>query len=134
MNGKAIRLRPHHGLCIRHFTGKGYSPAFVENMTRVIAGLRAAPETDIELTAGADVLCASCPHNQSGRCASAPKPDGYDRAVLRHCGLRFGQRIPWDEFERRVEQQILRPGCLEQVCRGCQWLDLCRGQSRTCNN
>ena len=82
MNGKAIRLRPHHGLCIRHFTGKGYSPAFVENMARVIAGLRAAPETDIELTAGADVLCASCPHNQSGWCASAPKPDRYDRAVL----------------------------------------------------
>ena len=114
MNGKAIRLRPHHGLCIRHFTGKGYSPAFVENMARVIAGLRAAPETDIELTAGADVLCASCPHNQSG--------------------LRFGQRIPWDEFERRVEQQILRPGRLEQICQGCQWLDICRGQSRICNN
>lgn len=134
MNGKAIRLRPHHGLCIRHFTGKGYSPAFVENMTRVIAGLQAAPETDIELTAGADVLCASCPHNQSGRCASAPKPMGMTVPCCGTAACGLGQRIPWDEFERRVEQQILRPGCLEQVCRGCQWLDLCRGQSRTCNN
>ena len=61
---KMIRLRPHHGLCIQHFTGKGYSAAFVANMTHVIAVLRAMPETQIELTADMDVLCACCPHNQ----------------------------------------------------------------------
>ena len=29
-------LRPHHGLCIAFFEGKGYNQKFVENMTNVV--------------------------------------------------------------------------------------------------
>ena len=123
---KMIRLRPHHGLCIQHFTGKGYSAAFVANMTHVIAVLRAMPETQIELTADMDVLCACCPHNQEGACESSPKPSLYDQAVLQCCGLQMGQRLSWKEFQKHVSQRILERGLLEQVCRGCQWLSLCQ--------
>lgn len=122
-------LRPHHGLCIRHFTGKGYSPAFVTNMEQVIARLCAAPETEIALTAGADVLCACCPHNQNGRCASAPKPAQYDAAVLRLCGLEVGKRLPWREFQQQVETRVLSEGLLQEVCKDCQWLSLCEKQN-----
>ena len=110
----------------QHFTGKGYSAAFVANMTHVIAVLRAMPETQIELTAGVDVLCACCPHNQEGACESSPKPSLYDQAVLQCCGLQMGQRLSWKEFQKHVSQRILERDLLEQVCRGCQWLSLCQ--------
>lgn len=126
---RPLALRPHHGLCIRHFTGKGYSPAFVENMACVIAALRAEPAAEILLATGADTLCVCCPHNRGGVCASAPKPCAYDVAVLRLCDLEPGQRICWRDFQKLVERRILRPGLLETVCAGCQWLEICRSQN-----
>lgn len=135
MMGKAaVRLRPHHGLCIRHFTGKGYSPAFVANMTRLIDALHAEPETEIELADGADVLCACCPHNQNGRCESSPKPSRYDVDVLRLCGLKVGDRLPWWEFQQRVEEQILSAGLLTTICSDCQWLPICEKQQNEMDN
>ena len=31
-----VVLRPHHSLCIQFFEGKGYSPQFVDGMTKTI--------------------------------------------------------------------------------------------------
>ena len=33
----ALTMRPHHALCALFFEGKGYSPAFIENMTALLA-------------------------------------------------------------------------------------------------
>lgn len=121
-----VRLRPHHGLCIRHFRGMGYSEAFVENMSRVIEGLRGDPQQEILLCAGPDALCGACPHRRGGGCASGQKPVEYDERCLALCGLRVGESLSWAAFARRVEENIILPGRLEQVCRGCQWLALCK--------
>lgn len=121
-----MTLRPHHGLCIRHFTGKGYSPGFVENMARVITQLHDAPEQEICLRMREDILCGNCPHNEPGGCTSGQKVRRYDAAVLALCGLEDGVVLTWGEFERLVEERILSAGLLETVCRGCQWLALCR--------
>lgn len=56
-----MKLRPHHLLCTQTFTGKGYSADFVENMQAITAFLRRGPDAAIELTFGADCLCAKCP-------------------------------------------------------------------------
>lgn len=121
-----MTLRPHHGLCIRHFTGKGYSPSFVANMARVITQLHDAPEQEICLRMREDILCGNCPHNEPGGCTSGQKVRRYDAAVLALCGLEDGVVLTWGEFERLVEERILSAGLLETVCRGCQWLALCR--------
>ncbi len=34
-----VRLRTHHLLCLLTYVGRGYSPAFVENMDQVAARL-----------------------------------------------------------------------------------------------
>ena len=31
-----IRLRPHHGMCLAYFEGKGYSDDFTENMQHML--------------------------------------------------------------------------------------------------
>ena len=61
-----LRLRPHHGLCLLHFVGEGYSDAFTENMSRVAGMLRAHPDTEIIVQEGCDDLCRHCPHRCHG--------------------------------------------------------------------
>lgn len=122
----ACELRPHHALCFGFFRGKGYSDAFVENMTAFVSRLRAEDPT-VTLVCSADGVCAACPHNRRGVCESADKTRRYDAAVLALTGLREGENLPWTELRRRVEERILAPGRLEEVCGDCQWHALCRG-------
>ena len=124
----AYKLRPHHGLCAGFFRGKGYDAAFTENMTAVVAALGADPA--VELICACDVLCARCPHGESGVCDAARKVDRYDRAVLSLCGLSDGQKLPWSRFRAAVEEKILRPGDLEAVCGDCEWFSFCKTLER----
>ncbi|MBC8570320.1 DUF1284 domain-containing protein [Zongyangia hominis] len=121
-----VTLRPHHGLCIRHFAGKGYSPAFVKRMAEVIEELRRNPGQPIFLRSGADVLCAACPHRREEGCASGQKPVDYDATCLKLCGLKEGAVLSWEAYAKRVEEAVIAPGRLEEVCKGCQWIALCR--------
>ena len=118
------KLRPHHGLCIAFFEGKGYSPDFVENMTRVIAALD-ADDPEITLTDRADVICAACPNDHGGVCESADKVARYDSAVLRLIGRKRGDTLHYSEFRALVDACILSPGKLGEVCLDCQWYGIC---------
>jgi len=55
-----VELRAHNLLCIQGFVGKGYSPEFVANMTRVIESL--GDETRVTVIAAPDALCSACPN------------------------------------------------------------------------
>ena len=119
-----LPLRPHHGLCTAFFQGKGYSPAFADNLAQVIGTLEGNPE--VVLTAAPDGVCACCPNCGPEGCASAEKVLGYDRAVLALCGLTEGQHLPAAEFRALTEERILRPGRREEICGDCQWTALCK--------
>lgn len=118
-------IRPHHGLCIRFFQGKGYSPEFITNMTEIVEKLGENPE--IRLVSGGDALCRTCP-NRVGDvdCRSDEKVRGYDRAVLDRCGLDYDSVLSWQAFSARVEAEILDLNLRETICGGCQWTDLCK--------
>lgn len=119
-----MQLRPHHGLCIGFFEGKGYSEAFVRHMTEVIARL-AAEDPEITLVTHCDVLCDACPHNQGGVCESDEKVSRYDNAVLQYCGLTAGDTLRWSAFRTRVTAQILHEKKLGAVCGDCMWQSIC---------
>lgn len=120
----AYRIRPHHGLCLAFFRGKGYSGAFVENMARMKAALEENPR--ICLAEGTDEICAACPNNLDGRCESEEKVTRYDREVLRRCGLTVGEVLPYRDFEALVVRHILNAGQRAEICGDCQWDALCR--------
>lgn len=122
-----VHLRPHHGLCIQQFVGKGYSEEFVDNMKAVIRSLDGQPQQEIELCCKADDLCSSCPHRREQGCASGQKVEEYDAACLALCGYTPGQRVPWQEFREAAARKIIRAGKLQAVCRECEWLPLCLG-------
>ena len=64
-----MRLRGHNLLCIQGFVGKGYSPEFVANMTRVVDSL--GRNARIEVVAEPDDLSAKT-GEIANRLASGP--------------------------------------------------------------
>ncbi|MBP0967859.1 MAG: DUF1284 domain-containing protein [Oscillospiraceae bacterium] len=121
-----LRLRPHHLLCIPHFTGHGYDAAFTANMTAVTDLLRAHPETPVILTPDCDDLCAACPHSKDGVCASQEKVTALDSAVLAACALPAGHPAAWSALTEPVRRCILQTDLFRQICSSCEWYDLCR--------
>ena len=77
----SFHLRPHHGMCLPKFVGKGYGDTFISNMQAVHDLLYSHPETEIILQKGCDDLCAHCPHRTGRRCDSK-HPDLFDERVL----------------------------------------------------
>lgn len=124
MEKQAFPLRPHHGLCLRFFQGKGYSDNFVANMGIIQQTLESNPM--IRLAPEMDNICGSCPNNQSGICTAQEKVLRYDAGVLRLCGLEPGQILPYQDFARKITQVILQPGRREEICSDCQWSGLCQ--------
>ena len=121
-----LRLRPHHLLCIPHFTGHGYDAAFTANMAAVTARLSAHPETPVRLTTGCDDLCAACPHNTDGVCHSQEKVTALDAAVLAACALPAEHAAEWAALAETVRANILQTEAFQQICSCCEWFDLCR--------
>ena len=97
------KLRPHHGLCIRFFVEKGYSPEFTENMKKVIAELESGDPV-LTLCTGADVICRACTNNICGTCRDGEKVAAFDNALMDLCGLEEGQEIRWSELTDRVRK------------------------------
>lgn len=124
--GEPVPLRAHHGLCFAFFRGKGYSEGFTAHMGRTLAVLR-RENPPVRLLIGEDVLCSACPNNLQEKGCSSCKPADYDAAVLRLCGLREGDILPYRAFAAAAEEKILAAGLRETVCGDCLWNELCAG-------
>jgi len=121
-----VRLRGHNLLCIQGFVGKGYSPGFVANMTRVVAGL--GDDAEVTVVAEPDALCTACPHLAAGGCTlhGEGTEQGIvlqDRDVLARLGLAAGQTVTWGEIRRRIRASVA-PADLPSICGRCPWLPL----------
>ncbi|NCB94292.1 MAG: DUF1284 domain-containing protein [Clostridia bacterium] len=117
------KIRAHHGMCLFYFQGKGYSGEFVENMTKMKEIMGTNPR--ITLLGQTDDICRRCPSNIEGCCESAEKVARYDRGVLERTGLREGDELKWDEFEKLVIENILKVNKREEICGDCQWSSIC---------
>lgn len=117
------KLRPHHGMCIAFFGGKGYSSEFVVHMSEMINRLEKNPL--VCLTAQTDEVCFKCPNNQNGICETAEKVAEYDRQVLERCNLTDGIILPYMDFKKAVYEQILIPNKRKEICWNCQWNEIC---------
>jgi len=123
-----VRLRTHHLLCILTYIGKGYSPAFTDNMT-VIAGRISAGE-NIEIVEGPDEICAPrfaeenvhcCDESVHNRDLQAAKDVGRILQVPIHPGAKLCLDKPsLKRLRAAFTQDQVRAACID-----CQWGDLC---------
>jgi hypothetical protein len=121
-----VRIRAHNLLCIQGFVGKGYSPEFVANMTRIVGGL--GGRTEVTVVDSPDSLCAACPNLAASGCALHGEGTEkgivkQDRDVLARLGLAAGQTVAWGEILDRIRASV-RPDDLDDVCGTCPWLPL----------
>ena len=118
---KVYKIRPHHGMCLAYFEGKGYSQGFVRHMGEVLSLLEEGAL--VEMTVAGDNICSAC-----------PKVETYDRAVLSFCDLKENEQLDFSEFTQRVQKRILETGKREEICGNCQWNEICRSRKSRWEN
>jgi hypothetical protein len=121
-----LRLRGHHLLCLFGFRGFGYSPEFVEGMSRVARTFFADEPANVMLVEGCDDICEACPHRTERGCAKQPdageRISARDRSVLELLRLSPGGTFVNNDLRRRVLDRFA-PGALHDICKGCEWLE-----------
>ncbi len=114
-----MKLRGHHLFCTALFSGHGYDDGFSRKMAAAIKAMEAG-ET-IELTAGADEICAACPNLlEAGDCALGTEDVlRRDRAALQVLGLTVGEQLNWSRAGKLLS--ALTEEQFQQVCGSCRW-------------
>ncbi len=118
---RAIRLRPHHLLCLLAFKGEGYSPEFIERAKRLQRSWL-EDGTVVEVVEGLDELCTDCPE-LSEECVSTTDDAGayqLDRAAASFLDVELGPYRS-DDLLRLIRSNFVVERCYE-VCNGCSWL------------
>lgn len=123
---KIYSLRPHHGMCLAYFEGKGYSDGFAAHMGEMLEKLE--KEAVLQLVVTGDEICQACPNLQNGTCSTEELVASYDRAVLKLCSLRENEVLKFRDFVSVVQEKILEPGRRTEICGGCQWNEICRNK------
>lgn len=118
-------LRPHHGLCIQFYEGKGYSEEFIQQMDLFIAMIKNNPNRNIRLHTDTDTLCSACPNNKDNSCFTYDKVLQYDQKVLTLCDYKQDQVVPIKEFLDCVREIIIDTKQLDTVCSDCEWYSIC---------
>lgn len=118
-----FKLRPHHGLCIQFFEGKGYSDSFISNMNNMIDDLN--DTTSILITMDMDYVCACCPNNNDQICKTQEKVLRFDEKVAELCRLKAGQCITYSEFRKIIIQNVILDDKMKTVCKECKWAAIC---------
>ena len=122
-----VKLRPHHLLCTQGYEGKGYSQAFVDNMTRITQYLRHSPYAMVEIVQSTDDICAHCPKMLGqGLCQSDEKVLRYDQKVVDYFGVKPCVYV-YKDLVATINQQMTQ-AMMDDICGDCGWYDtsLCR--------
>lgn len=122
-----LKMRPHHGVCLQFFEGKGYSGEFVENMTRIKHELENCKGTEIVFVEKNDAICCSCPENVRAACTVNGKASEYDKKCLKTLGFAIGSRVTWEKLNKLVCSKIIAdPGVRLKICGDCRWNAICQ--------
>jgi hypothetical protein len=123
----AVRLRPHHLLCVLTYVGKGYSRDFVENFDRLAERLSAGEA--VEIVSGPDDICR--PLMGGGCHCLEASPHRRDRIAARLIGMvanvtvEAGAPLQLSPALVGALREAFTDGRLRGACDGCEWFDLC---------
>lgn len=126
-----LKIRPHHILCMRAYSGNGYSEEFKMKMEGIIKEIKAYNEflqvdnlkeeiKEVELVFYTDSICEKCP-NKLGEnlCSSQEKVNLLDFKVINHFNLKEGI-YNYKDLEDLVYGSINE--CIfDDICKECEW-------------
>jgi hypothetical protein len=120
------KLRGHHLLCTHGFQGMGYSPAFIKKMTEIVEEIQnEEKEFNIQVLAGLDDACFTCPHQGQTTCEKSEDSNQHviamDLRVINHLGLKVGETYSKKELIHLTVEKVI-PDDLDHLCQGCSWL------------
>lgn len=125
----AIRLRPHHLLCMLTFVGKGYSPRFTANY-EVLAQRLSRGET-IVVVEGPDDICTPLLEDENAPHCLGESVSGRDAVALASVSGLLGRAlsvgssiVPGASLFRTLRRHFAS-GRLRAACTGCEWTSLC---------
>ena len=115
-----LSFRPHHFLCTLGFQGKGYSPDFIKNYTRIVEALCKEEELSIEVVTGEDSICRACPHQGERECKVEEKIQGLDARHSQTLNIKGGDVLSWKEAQKRLKERMTIEA-FHRACEGCEW-------------
>ncbi|MEP3047345.1 MAG: DUF1284 domain-containing protein [Roseibium sp.] len=108
--------------------GKGYSPDFVSNFSKIIRRLNNGDQ--LSLVTGPDEICQPMLKAEECHCHSDSVRD-RDETALQEIGcyligkpLSLG-RFLLDANDLRTLQTAFQSGDIRTACKGCEWFNLC---------
>jgi hypothetical protein len=123
----AIRLRPHHLLCVLTFVGRGYDEAFTANLAAIVERLDGG--TEIALVEDADDICgggcAPQPHCRGEPAAARDRAASLDIARVLSRAAAPGARLALRRADWAALRRAFAEGGARAACAGCPWADLC---------
>ena len=125
-----VRLRGHHFLCILTYRGYGYTPAFVANMTDIIADIGRGRR--VELVVGPDAICGGLTADDRRACnhdCSNTETIELDRLAVEEVGnllgIDFSGLIEIDHSMVAQLRSAFANRSIRSACRRCPWSDFC---------
>jgi len=111
---KALRIRPHHLLCMSCFYGrsKKLAPIAEDNLFEAIDAIHKNPEVPVTLVPGPCMICPPCSHYEPstnlclGGHSMALRDQKKDLDVLQRLGLKYGDTLPARKLYEMVFQRI----------------------------
>ncbi|MHA7772698.1 DUF1284 domain-containing protein [Roseibium sp. M-1] len=123
-----VTLRAHHLLCLMTYLGKGYTPAFVANYSRIVRRLNDGES--VRLVRGPDDLCqpmltepACHCHNESVRLRDAQA--AADVGTVLGVDLDTVEDVRLDADSVKQLRNAFAAGSVRTACTGCEWHALC---------
>ena len=115
-----MRLRPHHLLCTQGYSGKGYSPEFVENMNNITSYLRTDPAATVRIVFGTDDICKHCPRKLGEDvCTRNDLVKRIDQKIIDYFGIEENEYI-YREITAKISA-AMTPAMMDDICGECEW-------------
>ncbi|MDR2598544.1 MAG: DUF1284 domain-containing protein [Holosporales bacterium] len=108
------------------FQGEGYDEVFVSKIKKIIESLESAlDEKLIYVVNGCDDVCRYCPNRNGDSCKDEAQISNLDSSFSKILDVQQGDMYCHSEIRQMIRNK-LSVGEFEEICRKCQWLQICR--------
>jgi len=117
-----LKIRAHHLLCMRLFSGKGYNEEFTAYLGQLIKNLENGAIATFTLVQGSDHICAHCPNLIEDKTCLFGNEEilQKDRQVLSELRLQMNSTYLYTDIDEKIKLYMTKDA-FEACCSSCRW-------------